>query len=55
LNEKPSESSIIPHQGVNKIPKGKPPNIEKSDFSTANIRKYKVLGGVHHHYYRKSA
>ncbi len=44
-----------PHQGIAKIPKGKPPNILKSDFSTGNIRKVKVLGGLHHHYYRKVA
>ncbi len=44
-----------PHQGIKQIPKGKPPDIIKSDFSTANIRKCKVLGGLHHHYYRKSA
>jgi putative transposase len=44
-----------PHQGIQHIPKGKPPDITQSDFSTANIRKRKVLGGVHHHYYREVA
>jgi len=46
---------LRPHQGINQIPKGKPPDIEQSDFSTENIRCKPLLGGLHHHYYRDSA
>jgi len=44
-----------PHQGINSIPLGKPPNVIKSDFTTGNIAKYPVLGGLHNHYYRRTA
>ena len=44
-----------PHQGINSIPRGRPPDVVVSDFSTENIRSSPVLGGLHHHYYRGAA
>jgi|GEM_PF-453102 len=44
-----------PHQGIKAIPGKEPPDIEKSDFSTENIRKKSVLGDLHHHYFRDVA
>ena len=38
-----------PHQGINKIPDG------KIVSNTGIIKKERVLGGFHHHYYRSSA
>jgi hypothetical protein len=32
-------NTMRPHQGINSIPNGKPPNVIKSDFSTQNISK----------------
>ena len=48
-------NSMRPHQGIGSIPRGEPPHIEKSDFSTGNIRKKPILGGLHHHYYREAS
>ena len=48
-------NTMRPHQGINSIPRGIPPDVVKSDFSTENIRSKPVLGGLHHHYYRKVA
>ena len=38
-----------PHQGIDRIPDGESCN------NTGKIRKMKILGGLHHHYYRSSA
>jgi len=44
-----------PHQGIMAIPGKEPPNIEKSDFFTENIKNKSVLTGLHHHYFRNVA
>jgi len=38
-----------PHQRINKIP------VEKKMFSSVNIQKDQISGGLHHNYYRSSA
>ena len=38
-----------PHQGINKIPDGE---INKT---SGIIKKERILGGLHHHYYRSNA
>lgn len=48
-------NSMRPHQGINSIPRGKPPDEGTSDFSTKNIISKPILGGLHHHYFRKYA
>ena len=48
-------NSMRPHQGIASIPRGEPPHIEKSDFSTGNIRKKPILGGRHHIKYREAS
>jgi hypothetical protein len=48
-------NQLRPHQRINRIPKGVPPNIIKSNFSTKNIRRTPIIGGLHHHYWRNSA
>jgi len=48
-------NTMRPHQGINSVPTCRPPDVKKSDFSTENIRSKPVLGGLHHHYYRKTA
>ncbi|HAK45278.1 MAG TPA: hypothetical protein DCO79_05090, partial [Spirochaeta sp.] len=53
--EQPSKKTLIydnhqrPHQGINRIPDGE---INKA---IGNIKKERILGGLHHHYYRSSA
>ena len=38
-----------PHQGIDGIPDG------KITSTTGKIKKERILGGLHHHYYRSSA
>jgi putative transposase len=38
-----------PHQGIGRIPDGE---INKA---IGNVKKERILGGLHHHYYRSSA
>ena len=40
---------LRPHQGINKIPDG------KNVLDTGIIKKERILGELHHHYYRSSA
>ena len=45
-----------PHQGIDQIPKGEPPDRELcSHILDSKPRCKPVLGGLHHHYYKKVA
>jgi len=48
-------NTMRPHQGIDSIPRGIPPDVEVSDFSTKNVKSEPVLSGLHHHYWRDSA
>jgi putative transposase len=42
-------NKLRPHQGINSIPEGKPPDV------SGKMKKEPILGGLHHNYYRSSA
>jgi len=45
---------LRPHQGIRSIPEKRPPDIEKSDFTTENIFQF-LFCRLHHHYYMEIA
>jgi putative transposase len=49
-------NNLRPHQGINSIPKGIPPDKSKcSHHLKANLCSKSVLSGLHHHYFYKDA